>query len=490
MASAALATTAVLAVGLGCASTTVDRGLAEFYDQHLAWGSCAGFRGGDTLGPEFDCARVLVPIDYDKPDGSTAQIALSRLRARGERIGSVVINPGGPGGLGLDDAGLGRTALGDRFDVIGFDPRGAGASTPKVECLTRSEAATRGPEDFPTDWSPTGVEAMERKNRDYVATCVERSGVELLGHVGVREAARDLDIIRAVLGDEKLTYLGYSYGSRLGSAYAEAFPHKVRAMVFDSGEPMDGPVIDLVKFYASLQQAFDVYANDCARSADCPLGTDPTEASRSLQRLLNPLIAQPVPAHDRTLTYSDALNAIVAELYSPSGWPTITNGLRQVQSGRGDILREAADGVPTIVDADMQTAALCLDGPRTTDRAAAADLQRRMFAAAPFLDDGHFDGRAPLDKCAFWPTPPTSTPHTFPTTGLPPLVVVAATGDPAAPYDGNRTLARQLGSPLVTYRGNQHGVFLVSGSPCVDVPVLKYLTDLTPPPDIDCHPAT
>ncbi|MFI6167875.1 alpha/beta hydrolase [Nocardia sp. NPDC051052] len=475
--------------GIGCDSTSTDRGLAAFYDQHITWGSCSGFSGADTVGPEIECARVLVPIDYDKPDGNTAQIATSRARARGSRIGSAVFNPGGPGGLGLGKAAaLGRTALGDRFDAVGFDPRGSGASTPEVECLTPSEAEVMRPDDFETDWSPAGVDAAERQNRDYVAKCVQRSGTELLGHVGTREAARDLDVIRAALGDDKLTYVGYSYGTRLGAAYAEAFPQHLRAMVLDSGEPLDGPVVDMVKYYASLQQGFDTYARDCTQHTDCPLGTDPSKASHVFRTLLNPLIGQPVPVGERTLTYSDALTAVVAELYAPTGWPTITTGLRQLKSDRGDILLETANGMQAKLDTTLQNAVLCLDGPRTTDRAAVAAVQQRMFAAAPFLDDGHFAGHAPLDKCAFWPTPSTSTPHTFTPSGLPPIVVVAATGDPAAAYEGNQTLARQLGSPLVTSEGKQHGVFLISGSSCVDTSVLKYLTELATPPDgLNCR---
>lgn len=484
-----LSCAAVLAGCVACGSEKTEGGLAEYYDQRLAWGSCSGFAEGDKLEPEVECARVLVPIDYAKPAGDTARIAVSRLRARGDRIGSILVNPGGPGGLGLLQASLGKTALGDRFDVIGFDVRGSGASTPKVQCLTSSENAMR-PDDYQTDWSPTGVAAAERKSRDYVAKCVERSGRELLGQVGTREVARDLDVIRAVLGDDKLTYLGYSYGSRLGSAYAEAFPSRVRAMVFDSGTPLDGPVVDQVSFSASLQQAFDVYASDCAKSPDCPVGTDPSRAVAAFRELVNPLIAQPFPAGQRVLTYNDAITAIVAELYSPSGWSTILSGLRELRSGRGDILRGATENVDGFLDTTLQNAVLCMDGPRITDRAGAADLQRRIFAAAPFLDDGGFAGQAPIDKCAFWPVPPTSTPHTFSTDGVPPIVVVAATGDPASAYDGNRKLARQLGGPLVTYQGKQHGVFLISGSACVDAPVLRYLTELAVPADgLDCGPA-
>lgn len=488
----ALALVAVVLVGgVGCGGADSKRELAEFYTQRIIWGSCSGFAGGDKLGPEVECAKVLVPIDYDKPNGTTGQVAISRLRARGDRVGSIVVNPGGPGASGLDKADtLGKTALGERFDVVGFDLRGSGASTPKIECLTLSETATLRPDDYQTDWSPSGVETVERNNRDYVDKCVERSGTELLGHVGTREVARDLDVIRAVLGEEKLTYLGYSYGARLGSTYAEAFPRNVRAMVLDSGVPLDGPVADLVKFYASLQQAFDTYARDCAENVDCPVEADPSRASHVLQRLLNPLIGQPIPVGTRTLTYSGAVTAIVAALYNPAGWSTITSGLQQLRSGRGDILLDAAETVPGIVDTTVQTAVFCLDDPRTTDRAAAAARQERMFAAAPFLNDGNFKGQAPLDKCAFWPTPPTGTPHTFSVSGLPPMVVVAATGDPAAPYDGNQKLAHQLNSPLITYRGTQHGVFLLSGSTCVDAPVLNYLTELTPPADgLLCQPA-
>ncbi|WP_028922618.1 alpha/beta fold hydrolase [Pseudonocardia acaciae] len=490
---AAAAMAVVFAVGTACTGSTPgstnDTGLAKYYDQHITWSPCSGFTpDGPQLGPDIECARVLVPIDYDLPSGPTAQVAISRHRARGDRIGSVVLNPGGPGTLGLRTATLGAKALGDRFDVVGFDPRGSGASTPRIQCLTPEENAAMRPDDIETDWTPAGVDATERNNRDYVAKCIQRTGTQLLGRLGTRETARDLDLIRAVLGDPKLTYVGYSYGTRLGAAYAQAFPDRVRAMVLDSGEPLDGPVIDMAKYYGSMQRAFDAYAADCARHRDCPVGTDPRQATRVLHTILRPLLTRPVPAGDRPLTAGEALQGVLDGLYSPSGWPGITTGLRQLRSGHGDALRATVERFDTTEDLTLENATLCLDGPRIPNRAEVATQQQRIFAAAPFLAIGGFHGQAPLDRCAFWPAPPTSTPHTFDVSNLPPFVVVAATDDPAATYDGNRLLANQLHSPLITHHGKQHGVFLVGDAPCVDAPVLHYLTTLTPPPGgIDCR---
>lgn len=464
----------------GCSNS--GEGLTEYYGQRVEWGSCAGFDGSESLSSNIECGRVQVPLDYGTPNGKTAHIAVSRMRARGDRIGSIVVNPGGPGAVGLAKAELGDTALGDRFDVVGFDPRGLGASSPQVECLLREEYQVNRPDDLITDWTSSGLEAAEQRSRDFVAKCVERSGADLLGHVGTREVVRDLDVIRAALGDSKLTYLGYSYGTRIGTMYAEEFPQNIRAMVLDSAADPARPLGEQVSYYERLQKGFDAYAADCAKSDDCPVGVDRTLSSNRLQSLLKPLLSTPAPASDSAvLTYNDAVRAIVATLYRPERWSTITVGLKELTVGRGDTLRGVVDYLSGKMDTALQTAVLCLDDPRIVDRRTAGALQQRMLDVAPFLDSGGFQGEAPLDKCAFWPVQPTSAPHSISVSGLPGIVVVAATGDPAVAYTENQSLARELGASLVTLDAAQHGVFLAGGSSCVDIPVLKYLSELTKP---------
>src|SRR5690606_33600154 len=189
--------------------------LSRFYAQVPQWESCAGYVApGESLPPAAQCARIEVPIDYADPDGPTAQLALSRLRATGSKIGSLLLNPGGPGMSGLSTATIGGgTPVAERFDRVGFDPRGVGASTPAVTCLTPQEADAERAET-PEPSTPEGIAADEAENREYADRCMARTGEDLLAHIGTREVVEDMDVIRAVLGDPKLNYLGYSYGTR------------------------------------------------------------------------------------------------------------------------------------------------------------------------------------------------------------------------------------------------------------------------------------
>lgn len=224
----ALSTVAVLGVGCSTSEPTatpensaapdssssasavgpIPSGLETFYTQTLEWESCDRYNtDGSELGSAVECAMVTVPLDYADPTGTTIEVAISRTKATGEKIGSILMNPGGPGSSGLYLAGQAAgTAVADRFDRIGFDPRGIGASEPEVRCLT-SEEIDEERREPDVDVSPEGIAATEAEHRDYAAQCVERTGADVLEHVGTREVVRDMDVIRAVLGDEKLTYI-------------------------------------------------------------------------------------------------------------------------------------------------------------------------------------------------------------------------------------------------------------------------------------------
>ncbi|WP_067544240.1 alpha/beta hydrolase [Nocardia crassostreae] len=487
----AVAGAILLAAACGSNTTpapTAGAGVEKYQQQRVEWGSCQEFSDyGDKLGEAgLECARIDVTLDYGKPDGETARIALSRLAAGGERIGSLVTNPGGPGmsGLALPLA-FAQTELAQRFDLIGMDPRGLGASTPKVVCRTAEEFQAERV-DLDTDYSAAGIAQTERENQELVDNCVERSGLEVLRNVGTRDVARDLDIVRAVLGDEKLTYFGGSYGTRLGSVYAEMYPDRVRAMVLDGAVDPGTNILDPVNSSRSFQQAFETYAADCAKQPDCPLGTDPDPAKTSaeLRELLQSLIDRPATTENgRGLGYRDAGSGVLNSLYTPEGWTGITKGLTELRQGRGDTLLGIADLIEasTGLERDLQQAVLCLDDKRVTDRAEANDLFQQGNAAASAFDHGRATtGAVPLEVCAFWPVPPTYEPHALNISGLPKTVVVSTTGDPATPYQNGINLARDLGATLITFEGNQHGVF-GSGVTCVDTPVIDYLINLTPP---------
>lgn len=473
----------------------VPAGLEHIYTQPVRWGSCADYETDGPLASRIECARITVPVDYDDPTGPTAQIAISRTVATGDKIGSLLVNPGGPGASGLSLATTGEgTALAEHFDVVGFDPRGIGASTPQVRCRTDAEFdAERA--DPRVDMSPSGIARIEDLNRRYADRCAQRTGTDLLAHVGTREVVRDMDVIRSVLGDDKLTFLGFSYGTRLGVEYAEAFPANLRAMVLDGAvDPTQDPVQTTVLQASGFQRAFDDFTADCVSRPSCPLGDDPARAVPRFRELVDPLVERPTETTDpRGLSYPDAITGVQQALYSTQLWGALRGGLSALQQGRGDSLllladqyqRRDDDGRYANID-DAFNAVRCVDDPPVTDRAAAGAADLALRTAAPFLDDGRGTGNAPLDVCAFWPVPPTGGPHRLDPTGLPAVVVVSTTADPATPYQAGVDLAGQLGGSLITFRGTQHTVAL-NGVACVDDPVVAYLVDLAVPrPDLTC----
>ncbi|HVH22149.1 MAG TPA: alpha/beta hydrolase [Pseudonocardia sp.] len=479
-------------------STSPGPRLDRFYVQSLAWGPCRDYAGNAEQriaysAPGFECARLQVPLDYTAPDGTAARIGVLRQRARGGRIGSLVVNPGGPGASGMElvpalSGYLSQSPLGARFDLVGFDPRGVGASVPKINCLDDADwPAERA--DTDVDPSPAGVESTEAENRAYVQRCTERSGgPAVLANVGTRDVVRDLDILRGVLGDEKLTYLGYSYGSRLGTAYAEAFPQRVRALVLDGAlAPDEGIVEQNVEQAVGFQRAFEAFAADCAGRRGCPLGADPAQATAVYQGLVRPLIDAPArAAESRSLSYPDAIAGTNHALYQQSLWSALARGLAALDTGDGTILLALADEyyqrAPNGHYGDLIegfTVISCVDEQRITDRAEQTELARRVSDAAPFRDTGRGPVGA-LEPCAFWPVPPTSQPHRTSVTGLPPVLVISTTGDPATPYQAGVELAAELHAELVTFEGNQHTIAL-QGNDCIDSLVAQYLVELRMP---------
>ncbi|WP_084529660.1 alpha/beta hydrolase [Nocardia crassostreae] len=462
-------------------------GLGQYYSQKVSWGSCADF--GEDMPSDAECTRVKVPVDYENPDGAQAQIALSRIRATGDKIGSLLFNPGGPGVPGLSMAGLADgTELAERFDRVGFDPRGIGASLPAISCLTASENDAERAEPN-TDNSPAGIAAAEADNKQYADKCAERTGKDFLAHVGTREVVQDMDVIRAALGDDKLSYVGYSYGTRLGYTYAEKFPDKVRALVLDGAlDPQQDPVEESVLQAASFQKAFDAYVAECSTKPGCPLGQDPAQAVTKFRELVNPLWDKPVPTEDgRGLHYGDAITGVQQTLYSNRFWPALTKGLSELAQGRGETLLALADMYDGRREdgtydnsGDAFNAIRCVDDPPVTDRSIAAKQDAEYRRVAPFIDDGHGSDAAPLELCATWPVPNTSTPHRISIPGLPKTVVISTTEDPATPYQAGVDLAEQLGAALITYNGTRHTISL-SGEACVDDPVIAYLVDLKEP---------
>lgn len=466
-----------------------------------AWGSCGQFAADTSDVPTAQCTTVSVPIDYDNPGAGQARLAVIRVPATGQRIGSLMVNPGGPGGSAVDmvagmASNLDGTPIRRNFDLVGFDPRGVGHSTPALRCRSDAEFDAYRREPL-VDYSPAGVAHIEQLYQQLAQQCVSRMGPGFLANVGTASVARDMDMVRQTLGDDQINYLGYSYGTELGTAYLEKFGAHVRAMVLDGAiDPTVGPVDENVQQMAGFQTAFNDYATDCARSAGCPLGTDPAQFVNRYHALVDPLVAKPGRTSDpRGLSYADATTGTINALYTPAHWKYLTSGLLGLQRGTdaGDLLLLADDyegrdrGGHYTNDQDAFNAIRCVDAPAPKDSGSWVSADQRIRQAAPFLSYGQFTGNAPRDLCALWPVPATSTPHAASPAAPGKVVVVSTTHDPATPYQAGVNLARQLGGPLITYDGTQHTA-VFNGDQCVDAAVVRYLVaGALPPPAYRCQ---
>ncbi|WP_304502957.1 alpha/beta hydrolase [Candidatus Mycobacterium methanotrophicum] len=463
------------------------------------WGNCGRFVQHPDDVPTAQCTTIPVPIDYDNPGAGQAQLAVIRIPATGSRIGVLLVNPGGPGASAVDmvvamGAQLAGSEVSRRFDLVGFDPRGVGHSTPPLRCQTDAEFDAYRREPM-VDYSPPGVAHIEAVYRQLAQRCLNRNGSAFLENVGTASVARDMDLVRQALGDEQINYLGFSYGTELGTAYVERFGDHVRTMVLDGViDPSVGPIEGNVNQQAAFQTAFNDYAADCARSADCPLGTDPNQWDSRFHQLVDPLVGKPAHTSDpRGLGYADATTGTINALYTPQFWKFLTSGLLGLQRGTdpGDLLMLADEYYGRDSHGhydnsqDAFNAVRCVDAPEPTDPAAWVDADRRIRQVAPALSYGQFTGYAPRDLCALWPVPATSAPAPAEPVAPGKVVVVSTTHDPATPYQAGVDLARELGAPLITYEGTQHTV-VFNGDQCVDDAVVRYLVDGVPPGNLWC----
>ena len=496
----------------GTGAGKAPAGLEDFYNQKLNWQSCVPFNDSPDYTKEFaqpglQCANVVVPLAYDDPTGPTIAIAAMRSAATGgDRVGALVMNPGGPGGSGLQFvgavAGLKEWAtLHESFDFVSFDTRGVGASRPLINCLTDTEQDAARAANNRTN-TPEGVAKLNAAAAEYVAKCVERTGADadisgksFLLNIGSSDTIQDIDVLRSAMGETKLSYLGFSYGTLLGAMYAAKFPANVRAMILDGAvDPAKDPVKMDLGQGTGFQGTFDAFAAWCAAQQSCPLGTDVTQATAKYQQLTRPLLATPLTIKDgRTLTYADATTGTFYALYSEQNWKYLRTGLINLQAGDGTLMMLLAD---TYLERDtdghygrandIYNAVTCMDGDAVTP---ADSIVTQYDAAAPFQDPGDPDIAAPslvfgnvhFFGCSLYPGPASRAPAPVSAPGVAPLVVISTTGDPATPYADGVSLAAQLGASLITFEGNRHTAFLSENSSCVDDAGTNYLVDLTLP---------
>ena len=422
----------------------------------VAWTAC---------GNDRQCGSVTVPLDYSQPRGRTIRIALERRPAgvASERIGSLVINPGGPGTSGIDDLqnelNVLTGGLLDRFDIVSFDPRGVGRSAP-VECSagpgagaggTRSTTPTTAPAPAtvpaplpdPVPVTTAAQVAAVAADRAYGAACQEYSD-GILPFVGTVDAARDLDRIRAALGDEKLTYVGHSYGTLLGAVYAGMYPGHVRAMVLDGAiDPAlgtDQMVLDQARGFESVLDDFFTWC----RSSSCAWreGPDPTAA---LVSLIARSRTNPLPAGGgRVAGPGEFYNALLDKLYARSSWPSLGDALAEAAAGNATGLVGPSDSYASggsTNGGDANNAINCLDHPTSTRLSTFPRLAARAASVAPVFGPLLAWG---LLQCALWPVTPSRTPGPITAAGAPPILVTGTTGDPATPYPWAVALAREL----------------------------------------------
>jgi pimeloyl-ACP methyl ester carboxylesterase len=427
-----------------------------------------------------------VPLEYRHPQARTIGIALERQRARvpSQRIGSLVINPGGPGDSGIDDLStelrILTPGLLDRFDIVSFDPRGVARSAP-VHCApsTGAEGAPLGPPGpvpDPVPQTEASRQALVDADRAYAAACQRYSG-DLLPFVGTDSAARDLDRIRAALGDDKLTFLGHSYGTLLGATYAELFPTRVRAMVLDGAiDPaLSTSAMSLAQaqgFEASLQAFFAWCAGPGAGACPWrPVG-DPEAA---LAGLIAAARARPLPAGGgRSAGPGEVYLGVLDTLYAQSFWPSLGRALAGASQGDGRQMVGLSDSYQRHGSAntgDANTAISCLDHPVSRDlstysaAAASAAVQAPVFG--PLFAWGALG-------CGVWPVAATTSPHAIRAPGSPAILVVGTTQDPATPYAWAEHLADELDSGvLVGRQGRDHVAYYYSS--CIRAIDERYL---------------
>jgi pimeloyl-ACP methyl ester carboxylesterase len=457
--------------------------LARYYAQKLHWIPCDN---------GCQCARMLVPFDYQRPGWRRFSLPVIKLPASRprQRIGSLIVNPGGPGGSGIEYALQARSqvspAVRARFDVVGFDPRGVGLSRPAVTCLSGPQLDKY----FATNDEPATsaqLATVMSESRLFARGCQRRSGA-LLPWVGTANAARDMDVLRAVLGDRKLTYLGKSYGTYLGTWYAQLFPAHVRALVLDGAvNPAESAMAMNITQAEGFEVALRSFTASCVRQAGCPLGRGSVStAIRKLQALLSRTVTRPLASSIRGQPADSAmiLNGVAAALYSKSYWPYLRSGLTAAFRGDGTIMVELGDlllerspsGHYSNLTA-VNTAVNCVDRPwprslRVWELAAAAAEKAAPQFGAPIVW-----GSLP---CAYWPVRAAPVPPLH-AAGAPPILVVGTTRDPATPFRDARALAAELRSGvLLGWNGDGHTAYR-EGSACVDSAVDNYLISLKLP---------
>jgi pimeloyl-ACP methyl ester carboxylesterase len=463
----------------------IDEDLRGFYTQEVRWEPCEG---------TFSCAMVEVPLDYSDPGRSSIDIAAIRADATGEAQGTILVNPGGPGASGVNIVKdsldyVASDRLREDYDILGFDPRGVSRSS-AVKCYTDAEADAARQESYPSDATDDELMAlMVADAKEYADLCAQRTG-ELLGFVDTESAARDMDILRAVVSDEKLNYLGFSYGTQLGATYADLFPDRVGHLVLDGAIDPSLSSEDVTLDQArGFEKAVRAYVADCQQGAECPYPGTVDDGVRQIQDLFAAVERQPMKAEDgRLVPVLTFVQGFILPLYDNGNWPTLTQAVSSALDGDASSMLYLADlsaeREPDGTYATNSSAAFlavnCLDYPMTSDPDQMRADERELVATSPTF--GRFLAYGGL-TCAPWKYPPVLVPAPARAEGADPILVIGTTGDPATPYEWSTALAEQLESGVhVTWEGEGHTAYGRSNDCILDI-VDSYFTDGTVPED-------
>lgn len=460
----------------------------------IRWGDCPERPVPDGM----RCGTVEVPLDHAAPAKGTVEIALARIPAtdREKRLGSLLLNYGGPGSPGIANLAADPDAfadLGERYDLVAFDPRGVGHSEP-VSCGGSQQAAEGAEADAAAQLA--ALRAVARR-------CELASG-PVLPYIGTVHVARDMDVIRRSLGDKKLNFLGFSYGTRLGAVYAAQYPGSTGRMVLDGVDTLTEPLAEQALVSArSQQRALDHFLSWCAHQQDCVYGTNTRTAREKVAALVTRLDEEPLVGHDGSyVTGQDLVGTIGTALYSQLLWPALADVLATAERGGdpADLLQlgaptvpsvedddnegEEQDGGPGTVPADNSEAALvavsCADDPdRSDDKADPAAIERELAdLEGEFLKASKVFGPHQLMTVLSCYGRPAGTDfiRRIDRPGAPRMLLVGTRGDPATPYEWTEETAKRLGSAvIVDYKGEGHTGYV--SSPCVRQYVDRFLLD-------------
>ncbi|SHH48890.1 alpha/beta hydrolase [Streptomyces sp. 3214.6] len=523
----ALAATAALTLlGAGLPTAAASRSddgddrpdLARFYGQKVTWSACEG----DGMPNDLQCAKLTVPLDYAHPRAGALDLALARYRATGKKRGSVVLNFGGPGGAGVPElaySGKDFMDLTDGYDVVTFDPRGVGRSSP-VSCGDGQDSALNSLDE---DSAPADPRALLARLKQTAADCAKHSG-PVLPHIGTVDAAQDLDVLRRALGDKKLNYLGFSYGTRLGSVYAARFPDRVGRFVLDGVDTLTEPLTEQGIAGARGQQvALDDFVGWCVKDIACPFGQDARLAREEVVRLVRSLDEDPVPTDfGDDFSGQDLVGALGQGLYSKQLWPLLERALAQlVESGDAsgvmgfvtggfafplplpvplrlpDPLRAPGSRVApspgALVDEDdvpldnLPAALMAINCADDPDRATAEQFTEDLARLRAAYDDASpVFGQYRLTEVLMCYGRPKGTDfirEKVKDLSTPKMLLVGTRGDPATPYRWTVETAQRLGSPAVVLDNKGEGHTGYGSSKCVHRKVDDFLLYGSLPPD-------